>query len=271
MSSSDSTRPFDVATVASIAIVAFGLQSVVHEVLGHTVTAWLTGAKVVLISSTAMQTEGGSKLVPASGPLCNLLFGAVAYFIFRTNPRFTAGRLFLWIFAFANLFLGTGYILYSGMINFGDSAIVIAGLRPAWLYRLALIGFGAWGYRYCLRLAAGDLLGLVRGDHLTLEDVPQIVYPACIAGVVLYIVASLFNPISPSLIFYDGVSEALGVALGFLPLAAIVRSELRKVPSRQAPEPSVSDSIPRSLAWIVFGSIFGVLFVAAMGRGIRLH
>jgi hypothetical protein len=257
------------ATIVSIALPAFALQSVVHEVLGHGVTAWLTGAKVVLISSTAMQTHGGSRLIPASGPLANLLFGVAAYLVFRRISRFSAARQFLWIFAFANLFLATGYILYSGLFNFGDSAAVISELNPPWLYRLGLVLFGAWGYRHSVQLAAGDLLDLLRNGSLLAPDIPRIVYPSCVAGSLLYIVASLFNPISPALILYDGVSEASGVAIGFVLLARLGQSLSSHLPRASSPEKEAPATLPFSPAWIAFASLFTVLFILVMGRGLR--
>src|ERR1700743_1778783 len=145
-------------TVASIGIFAFGLEPIVHEVLGHAVVCWLTGGKVILISSTAMQTASASRLVSAAGPIANIIFGLAATVLLRAlakqhanavapdaapgasgATRFSLTLLFLYFFAFANLFLATGYILYSGLINFGDFAAVIVGLRPAWLYRGTLV------------------------------------------------------------------------------------------------------------------------------------
>jgi hypothetical protein len=259
----------NIATIVCVGLPAFGLESVAHEVLGHSVTAWLTGAKVVLISSTAMQTQGGSRLVPASGPLANLLFGVLAYLALRRIPRMNAARLFLWLFAFANLFLGTAYILYSGLINFGDSAYVIAGLQPTWLYRAALIVFGAWGYRFSVRLAARDLAGLIREGSLLLEDVPRILYPSCVGGALLYFAASLFNPISPSLILYDGVAMAFGVAYGLVRVALAVQGRAKDFAASPVGEGTALSAIPFSAAWVAFGSIFAVLFVFFLGRGIR--
>jgi hypothetical protein len=164
----------NVFTVASIGILAFGLEPIVHEVLGHALVCWLTGGKVILISSTAMQTSSTSRLVPAAGPLANILFGLAAFALLRalatqqntnSSSRSDAAadttRLFLYFFAFANLFLATGYILYSGLINFGDFAAVITGLRPAWLYRAALVVIGALSYRYGIAQAARSLAQLL--------------------------------------------------------------------------------------------------------------
>lgn len=265
---SHSERRLDIATTVSIALPAFALQSVAHEVLGHAVTAWLSGVKVILITSTTLQTQGGSRIIPASGPLANLAFGIAAYLAFRRIPRFSAARFFLWIFAFANLFIGTGYILFSGVTNFGDAAFVIAGCKPAWLYRAALIVFGAWGYRFSVGLAVRDTLGLIRNGSLLVEDVGRILYSACLAGSLLYVVASIFNPVSPSLILYDGVSSACGVAVGLLFIRGAVARLSKSVP---APSPSgpTHNAIPFSAAWLIFASISTVLFIIFLGRGIR--
>lgn len=258
-----------IATIVCIALPAFGLESVAHEVLGHTVTAWLTGVKVVLISSTLLQTQGGNRLVPASGPLANLLFGVLAYLALRRMRQMSAARLFLWLFAFANLFLCFGYILYSGVIDFGDAAYVIAGLRPAWLYRAGLILLGVCGYEYSMRLAVRDLLGFVRGGSLLREGVPRILYVSCLSGGLLYVVASAFNPISPSLILYDGVAAAFGVAFGLVRAARVVQGLSKDLPAVSGAEQPALSAIPFSAAWVAFGSIFAVLFVFFLGRGIR--
>jgi len=261
---------FNLATILSAALIAFALEPVAHEVLGHAVVAWLTGAKVILISSTAMQTQGGGRLIPAAGPLANLFFGVLACFALRYFSRFTAARLFLWFFAFSNLFLGTGYIFYSGLINFGDSAVVIAGLKPAWLYRAALIVFGAWGFRFSVRLAAQDLFVFVRKGTLLPGDVPRILYPSCIAGGLLYLVASALNPISPSLILYDGLSMAFGIALGLYFVSLIAKRFSNSLPSSSSPDRAAPSSIPFSPIWLASAAICTVLFLLFMGRGIRL-
>lgn len=265
-------------TLISISLPAFALEPFVHEVLGHAFTAWLLHVKVVLVSSTAMQTAGGSRLIPAAGPLSNLLFGATAFLLLRRIRRFTALRYFLWIFALANLFLGFGYILYSGLINFGDSAFVIAGLRPAWLFRLGLVVIGCVGYRCFVGLAVRDTLSLIRSGSLLLSDVPRLAFPACIAGGLLYLIASFFNPVSPSLILYDGLSMAVGVAIGFclIPRLAIRLSPLPARVSESSPaassvltESSSLASLPFRPAWLAFAVLSSAVFLYFLGRGFR--
>lgn len=266
MTSSERQR-LNVSTIAAVAVPAFALQSFAHEVLGHALTAWLTGTHVILITSTVLQTRGGGRIVPASGPLANLVFGALGYSLLRCFPRFSSMRLFLWLFTFANLFIGTGYILFSGVTNFGDFAFVIAGWKPEWLYRAALILFGALGYRFSISLAARDTFGLIRNRSLGTKDFRSVCVVSCVTGGALYIAASALNPVSPSLILYDGVSAACGIAVGLLLLPRIVSRYARTLPVAT----SSGASMPFSAAWLIVGSASALLFLIFLGHGIRIH
>ena len=300
----------DIFTVASIGILAFGLEPIVHEVLGHAVVCWLTGGKVILISSTAMQTASTSRLVPAAGPLANILFGLAALALLRSlttqqnanvhapadaTANATPGapaatpigltRLFLYFFAFANLFLAFGYILYSGLINFGDFAAVIAGLHPAWLYRTALVIIGALGYRYGIAQAARCLAQLLARANantpLSLPAARRITHTACFAGGVLFLLASCLNPISPSLILYDGLSGTIGLTLGFfLALTDLRQSAAQRAvkspaaaSTSQTPAPQLAApalELPFNFPLTITSAIFAAAFLIFMGRGIRL-
>jgi hypothetical protein len=308
----------NILTVASIGIFAFGLEPVVHEILGHAVACWLTGGKVILISSTAMQTASVSRLVPAAGPIANIIFGLAALALLRSiTPRTIAASanaqlagnapmpdhaqpsapavarpdapavsdvkhipltcLFLYFFAFANLFLATGYILYSGLIRFGDFAAVIDGLRPAWLYRAALVVIGALGYRYGIAQAARFLASLPAhslaasaasassppstnapsppapplhssttqsspSPPLPLPDARRIVHTACFAGGALFLLASALNPIAPTLILYDGLSGTIGLTLGFFLALTDLRQSQRATPHPSATQNSAAQN-----------------------------
>jgi|HubBroStandDraft_5_1064220.scaffolds.fasta_scaffold13826_3 hypothetical protein len=336
----------NIFTVMSIGIFAFGLEPIVHEILGHAVVCWLTGGKVILISSTALQTASASRLVPAAGPLANILFGLAALALLRflttqqnANARAQTGvsanttaaapaafgvtrisltLLFLYFFAFANLFLATGYILYSGLINFGDFAAVIDGLRPAWLYRAALVMIGALGYRYGIAQAARCLAQLLARAHtppasgtaasplpasplsseqqssppapplpsaqqspslpaapISLPAARRIIRTACFAGGALFFLSSFLNPISPSLILYDGLSGAIGLTLGFFLALTDLRQSAAKsstsAPQGSVPQPLAAEiEIPLNLALTITAAIFAAAFLIFMGKGIRL-
>jgi hypothetical protein len=269
-------------SLSTVGAVAFGLEAVVHEVVGHAVVCSATGGKVVLISSTAMQTASASRVVPAAGPVANILFGVVALVVplrvygrgtGGSGARLTVGALFLWFFCFANLFLASGYVFYSGLIYFGDFAAVIDGLRPAWLYRFALVAVGGFGYRYYIRLAARSFAAI---GPVPVSDARRIVCTRCAAGGGLFLLASVFNPISPSLILYDGLSGAIGLTLGFFlaladlrPSAALVSTDSPIVEATGAAF-ETSGSIPFSMPLTISSAIFVVGFIAFMGRGIRI-
>jgi hypothetical protein len=310
-------------TVASIGIFAFGLEPVVHEVLGHAVACWITGGKIILISSTAMQTASASRLVPAAGPIANIIFGFAALALLKaiapraiaTNARadvnaasvaertaasgatrLNLASLFLYFFGFANLFLATGYILYSGLINFGDFAAVVAGLRPAWLYRAALVIIGALGYRYGIAQAARFLASLPAhvldasaapprstataspppAPTLPLPDARRIIHTACFAGGALFLLASTLNPISPSLILYDGVSGTIGLTLGFFLALTDLRQSQRAMQQQSVTQSSdaphrPSIEVPFNLPLTVSAAVFATLFLIFMGHGIRIQ
>jgi hypothetical protein len=340
----------NILTVASIGIFAFGLEPVVHEILGHAVACWLTGGKVILISSTAMQTASASRLVPAAGPIANIFFGLAALALLRSiTPRTIAAKssaqlasnapmpdhaqpsapavarpdvhavsdvkhipltcLFLYFFAFANLFLATGYILYSGLIRFGDFAAVIDGLRPAWLYRAVLVVVGALGYRYGIAQAARFLASIPAHSldasaspspstnapsppamplhssptqsspppamPLPLPDARRIIRTACFAGGALFLLASTLNPISPTLILYDGLSGTIGLTLGFFLALTDLRQSQRATQHQSMPQPAAappqsSISIPFNLPLTISAAIFATLFLIFMGHGIRI-
>ncbi|MGH9758982.1 MAG: hypothetical protein ACRD4M_14690, partial [Candidatus Acidiferrales bacterium] len=63
----------DLLTIISISALASILQDVLHECLGHGVTAWLSGAHHVTISTVAMQAEIDSRWIDANGTLVNLI------------------------------------------------------------------------------------------------------------------------------------------------------------------------------------------------------
>jgi hypothetical protein len=293
-----------------------------------------------------LQTASASRLVPAAGPLANILFGLAALALLRflttqqnANARAQTGvsanttaaapaafgvtrisltLLFLYFFAFANLFLATGYILYSGLINFGDFAAVIDGLRPAWLYRAALVMIGALGYRYGIAQAARCLAQLLARAHtppasgtaasplpasplsseqqssppapplpsaqqspslpaapISLPAARRIIRTACFAGGALFFLSSFLNPISPSLILYDGLSGAIGLTLGFFLALTDLRQSAAKsstsAPQGSVPQPLAAEiEIPLNLALTITAAIFAAAFLIFMGKGIRL-
>jgi len=246
----------DLATTAAIAVTAYAACDLVHEVIGHGVAAWMTpGVEALSLSSVALQTSGESRLVAAAGSIANVAAGAIALGLFRRIDRFSPAAFFWWLFGAVNLLNGTGYLIFSAALGFGDWEVVIRGCEPAWAWRAAMGAAGVAGYGAVIVLAARELARSAAGD------VPRLVFTAYVAGGVLLLAASMLNPISPSLILTSGASSGFAAMAGLTLVPALVERRLRAGPE---------GALPRSPAWIAIGAIVGALFVGVIGRGIAL-
>jgi hypothetical protein len=81
----------DRLTVIAISALACILQTVLHEGLGHGVTAWLSGARSVTMSTVALQCDIDTKWISANGTLVNLIFAAIFWRLLLRPQRY--GRL----------------------------------------------------------------------------------------------------------------------------------------------------------------------------------
>lgn len=84
--------------------------------------------------------------------------------------------------------------------------------------------------------------------------------PAYVAGVLLFCLAGLFNPVGPVLIAISAAAASFGGASGLLWLTQFTRGSTRSA------EPA---ELERSYAWIVAGCIASVIFVGILGPGIH--
>src|SRR6476661_6073154 len=134
---SDSLVPVknDKATMIAVSVLAYILQDVLHEGLGHGVTAWLSGARRITMSTVALQSDIETRWISANGTLVNLLAAVILWLILLRPQRYRPVALYFLVLCLAgNLFTGTGYFFFSGIANFGDWAAVIAGLHPHWMW-----------------------------------------------------------------------------------------------------------------------------------------
>ena len=258
------TARSDLATVVAIALAAYASCDLVHEALGHGVAALMVpGVRIVSLTTVALQTAGiNSRLVAAAGPLVNILVGVIAIASFHRVPRVSPAGYFVWLFAVLNLMNGTGYLIYSAVLGGGDWAVVIGGLEPRWLWRLAMGMAGAASYFAAVKISARELARAVERTQFRRSDIPRLVFPSYVAGGALLLVASVFNPISPSLILVSGLSTGFGGMVGLTLVPKIVE--------RRAARDHEGDlTLPRSRSWIAAGAVAAVFFVAVVGPGIR--
>ena len=106
------------ATTVAIAVTAYALCDLVHEVVGHgTAALLLPGVEVVSLSTVALQTTGDSRLVAAAGSIANVLIGGLSLALFHWQGRFSPRAYFFWLFGSLNLLNGSGYPLYSAYLD----------------------------------------------------------------------------------------------------------------------------------------------------------
>lgn len=255
----------DLPTIAAIAVVAYAASDMIHEVLGHGLaTALLPEVRAVSLSMVALQTQGSSRLVSAAGTFANLLAGGAALGLLRGRTGSGNARFFLWLLGALNLFNATGYLLFSGLLDVGDWAAVIAGLRPAWAWRAGLAVVGLASYVGVVLLAAGTFQRSLASPALRREHVRRLLLWSYVAGGVLFVAASCLNPISPRLIWLSGASSGFAAMAGLLFIPGIV--ERHGAPGAAGARPG-----ERSRPWQVAGAAVALLFIGVLGPGIALQ
>jgi hypothetical protein len=255
--------PDDRPTVIAISALACILQDVLHEGLGHGVTAWLSGAHRLTMSTVALQSDIDTRWISANGTLVNLLFAAIFWLLLlRPQRSKPATRYFLVLAMAGNLFTGTGYFFFSGLSSFGDWAAVIRGFEPHWLWQLGLIVLGVTSY-YASMLVVAAKLKSFRGSA-TVEGSPRLrglCWTPYFTDGILAGLGGLLNPLGLFYVLASALPSTLGANAGLLSLPALMRGRNRAEEDQVGP-------IHRSLPWIVTAAVASLLFILVLGRGL---
>lgn len=233
----------------------------VHEALGHGTASWIAGDRILSLSTVAIQCATPSRFVSAAGTSANCIAGCLSLLALRHVRKLTPWAYFLWIFGAFNL-LNSGYLVASAAMNSGDWAMVIAGLSPPWLWRCVLGLAGASVYVLAIRWIASLLIGLVNRGELAVTGLRDLVLPAWLSGGAVMTIASVFNPIGPSLILPSGVGPSFGLSAGLLFLPGIVAAHARS-------RPRIAHPMPFSFSWLALGLAASAAFIGVLGPGIR--
>ena len=261
MPSPETRSTDDALTIIAISALACILQDVLHEAFGHGLTAWLSGAHNLTVSTVALQSDLETRWISANGTLVNLLFGAIFWFVLRDPRRFKPATAYFLIIAMAgNLFTGTGYFLFSGVMNFGDWAAVIRGLDPPWLWRTGLIVLGVLAYYFSMRLVAVKL-ACFRATEACPQRVRRVSWTPYFTDAILAGLAALLSPLGLFYVIASALPSTLGANAGLLSLPSLI-----PVWHRDAIEPA--GPIRRSVPWIVVGLFASLAFIFVLGRGL---
>src|SRR6201998_2279839 len=186
----------DTLTIVAISIVAGTVANVLHEGVGHGLTALRIGAKSGVLTTVAWSSASDTPLVAAGGTLVNLSAALVFWLALRSVKLASMPmRYFLLIACAFNLFSGTGYFFFSGVTNFGDWQQVIAGTHPYWLWRTMLIVFSmAASYRAtrCVGASLVRYLGVAPSERTRFR---RLTWTPYFAAILIELIADLRNPL----------------------------------------------------------------------------
>jgi hypothetical protein len=248
-------------TLAAIGALACIAADMVHEGVGHGTASWLMADPILSLSTVAIQTASPNRFVSAAGTTANLAVGVLSLLLLRRVRTLTPLAYFFWAFGAFNLF-NVGYLVASACMNSGDWAAVIGGLSPSWLWRCVLGLVGTIFYFLSLRWVASFAIDFVNHRQVAIGDSQRLVWPAYLAAGVVLTVASLFNPISSSLILASGFGASFGLNCGFLFLPRII--------ARNTTYDGVGESrIPFSPFWLIVSIFACGLFIGILGPGIN--
>lgn len=254
----------DALEICAISIFAGILANILHEGVGHGLTALLTGANSGVLTTVAWSSVFDSRLVEAGGTLANLAAALVFWLALRSARRAsTPVRYFLLITCAFNLFTGTGYFFFSGVTNFGDWADVISGLRSHALWRALLVVVGALSYYAAVRLVGAGLVryvGIPRDQHRRLRKLMFVPY---FTAIVLASVAGLLNPLGIELVWQSALPATAGGQSGLLWLQYYI-------PRAAAPQ-QTAEGLERNYGVLAVAAVLAVAYIVVLGRGVTLH
>jgi hypothetical protein len=238
-----------------MAVIASATATLLHEGVGHGVTAWLRGDSVTELTSNHLSTLRPDRWVDAGGTLMNLIAGASSLLVSRRAGNRANLRYFFWILAAFDLLAGAGYFLFSGIFGFGDWYEVIRGLPHQFALRLGMTVFGAGLYFLMVRLLAVSVRPFVP-DRATYNVVGRLPYYA--AGI-FSCVAGALDPLGLKLLFVSTIPAAFGGSSGLM--------WANELMPRTAPQQPLV--VLRASSWMIVAIVVGISYIVSLGRGIQ--
>jgi hypothetical protein len=256
----------DMLTIASVALVAHMLTTILHEGLGHGGACLAIGGKALLITTVNMECSIDHRLVTAGGTLANFLAAAVFFALGRsTSTAASLWKYFFWLAMTMNLFVATGYFLFSGIGGFGDWEMFIRGFTPQWAWRVGLSLLGAVSYLLAAKFSLLEMRPLIGSDkarrYTRATELTRVPY---FAGGTLACIAGALNPQGWILVALSAAAASFGGSSGLLWMTNWLRGGAIPPGPDTDPVP-----IPRNWGWIVVAAIGACVFVAVLGPGLR--
>jgi hypothetical protein len=196
----DEPRSIDTWTVVCIAVVSYFLAGpIIHEGIGHGLTAALAGARDIRVYAAALRSDAscvspeGKRTIAIAGPLASLLAGLVlALFHAHTRSDHAAWRYFLWLTGYVCLFQGAGYFMALALVPFGDINAFVTGLDYELPWRIGLTLAGT-AVSFVVLFFAGRTLDQFLGRTRRRDRAARLVVISYLAGATPLILATLLG------------------------------------------------------------------------------
>jgi hypothetical protein len=242
-------------TIISMAVIASGVATLLHEGVGHGLVAWLRGDIPTELTSNHLSALRPDRWVDAGGTIVNLAVGAVSLGISRLMADRANVRYFFWILGALNLLPGAGYFLFSGIFGFGDWNEVISGLPHQAALRIGMSVFGA-GLYVMVAWRIGVMVRSFVPDRPTYNVVGRLPY---LAACLFSCAAGVLDPLGFKLLLVSTVPAAFGGSSGLLWADALMPKA----------RPAEILTVSRAPAWWIAAAVLGMCYVIFVGRGIR--
>jgi hypothetical protein len=227
-----------------------------HEALGHGGACLISGAQITLLNNAFFECSRFERYVAASGPLCNLAVGLIAFIAQSMIPgRRPSLRLYALLVMSFSLFWEAGYLIQAVIRDSGDSVFAWRELVGPMTTRVQVFGIalGVASYLLFFRMLTirAALFASVPGR------VGRLFRPAWFTGIaVMALAASLYAPDR-----FGAMRDATLSTGASFPLLFT------------SPRPKSADSpvatIVRDGRVIALGVSVLIFFAATMGRGIH--
>jgi hypothetical protein len=249
--------------LAALGILAYAASMMTHEALGHGGYCLAFGGHNVMLTAWGESCDLRAPGIEAAGPGLQFGAGLLTWFVLRSVSSIT-GRLhyFVWLYMAFDLFVSSGYVAFSGVANFGDAAVLIAGLQPSAVWRGGLVVLGSVSYFLSMRAAASELKRFSGSDGEGGRLWRLVFIPYAAAGVFACCSGALNQTMEHGTVIGLAAASSFGAGFGLLRLPDMQRG----LPSN---ETSPAHYLTWNAAWGIAAAVTVTLFLLFIGPGLQ--
>ena len=263
----------DYLTVIALSMLAYTLDVLLHEHLGHALACVSLGGHPSELGAYYVTCQYGGmpdlgiRLVALAGPLVSLVTGTLGLLVFGRIPqRFSHLRYGTWLFGTISLMTAAGYLLFSGISGLGDFGTSRDGalyqLQPEWLWRSALALIGAASYALVIYISLRKMDRLIGGEgNPRVAHAQKLALTSYLTGILVAGLIGLLNPHGLVIILISALPSTIGGKSG---LAWMMQLLDRKKAATIPPLP-----LTRSWLWIGTGLLVTILYAVIFGPTLR--